>query len=74
MWAYLNSLSDETLWGYVRYTTPEGVKRERLLWHCLYHVVNHGTQHRSEAAVRLTELGHSPGEVDFTLFLNERAA
>jgi uncharacterized damage-inducible protein DinB len=69
---YLAHLTDEDLTDYVRYTTPEGAKRERLLWHCLLHVVNHGTQHRSEAAVILTEYGFSPGELDFTAFLNEQ--
>lgn len=68
---YLISLNDEALSGYVRYTTPEGEKRERMLWHCLLHVVNHGTQHRSEAAAILTDYGHSPGGLDFTAFLNE---
>ena len=72
MRAYLAGLTDEDLTGFVRYTTDEGKKRERILWHCLHHVVNHGTQHRSEAAVLLTDYGASPGDVDFTLFLNER--
>lgn len=69
---YLASLTDEDLTGIVRYTTPEGEKRERVLWHCLFHLANHGTQHRSEAAAILTEYGHSPGGLDFTAFLNER--
>ena len=69
---YLNSLSEDDLIDYVRYTTDEGDKRERVLWHCLLHVVNHGTHHRSEAAAILTEYGHSPGELDFTVFLNEQ--
>ena len=68
---YLSSLNDQALSGYVRYTTSEGEKRERVLWHCLLHVVNHGTQHRSEAAAILTDYGYSPGELDFTAFLNQ---
>jgi uncharacterized damage-inducible protein DinB len=69
---YLTSLTDDDLIGIVRYTTPEGEKRERVLWHCLLHLLNHGTHHRSEAAAILTDYGYSPGELDFTVFLNER--
>lgn len=69
---YLAGLSDDDLTGYVRYTAHEGTVRERLLWHCLWHLVNHGTQHRSEAAAILTGYGCSPGDLDFTLFLNEQ--
>jgi uncharacterized damage-inducible protein DinB len=50
----------------------EGDYRERVLWHCLLHLANHGTQHCSEAAAILTGYGRSPGYLDFTAFLNER--
>jgi uncharacterized damage-inducible protein DinB len=70
---YLASLTDDDLTDLVRYTVDTGQKRERLLWHCLWHVVNHGMQHRSEAAAILTGYNHSPGDLDFTLFLNEQA-
>ena len=74
MRAYLANLSDSDMEGHLRYTTDTGIKRDRILWHCLLHVVNHGTQHRSEAAALLTEYGHSPGDLDFTVFLNEYAS
>ena len=69
---YLVHLTDADLTGIIRYTTDEGDHRERVLWHCLLHVVNHGTHHRSEAAAILTDYGHSPDGLDFTAFLNEQ--
>ena len=71
MRAYLSKLKDEDMESHMRYTTETGIKRDRILWHCLVHVVNHGTQHRSEAAAILTSFGSSPGDLDFTVFLNE---
>jgi uncharacterized damage-inducible protein DinB len=41
------------------------------VWQTIFHVINHGTQHRSEAATILTGYGRSPGELDFDLFLTE---
>jgi uncharacterized damage-inducible protein DinB len=70
---YLHSLSDAALNEVISYEGDGGDERQRQLWHCLWHVVNHGTQHRSEAAAILTDYGASPGELDFTMFLNTNA-
>lgn len=74
MRAYLDRLTDADLKAIVRYEVENGVIRERVRWHCLFHLVNHGMQHRSEAAHLLTRYGCSPDDIDFTAFLNQWAA
>lgn len=71
LWRFLDSLSDDDLYRPV--VSLRGDREYRwVLWQCLAHVVNHGTQHRAECAALLTSFGHSPGDVDFTLFLGSR--
>lgn len=41
------------------------------MWQMLAHLANHGTQHRSEAAVILTDAGRSPGDLDMIFFAEE---
>ncbi len=43
------------------------------VWVMLVHVVNHGTQHRAEAAAILTAEGRSPGELDLVNYAEEVA-
>ena len=74
MRAYLNGLTDEDMESHKKYIADNGEPRDRILWHCLFHVVNHGSQHRSEAAAILTSFDASPGDLDFTVFLNETKA
>jgi uncharacterized damage-inducible protein DinB len=71
MRAWLNRVTDDDVNSKVTYTNDEGTLRTRTLWHCLLHVVNHGTQHRSEAAALLTRYDASPGDLDFTFYLIE---
>jgi uncharacterized damage-inducible protein DinB len=49
------------------------VEDEAPMWQYLGHLANHGTQHRSEAAVLLTAAGHSPGDLDMMDFIEELA-
>ena len=72
MRAYLDTLSEETLNGTIRYVIP-GARRERVVWHILLDIIFHADQHRSEAAALLTGYGQSPGDYDFTMYMNERA-
>ena len=43
------------------------------VWQMLVHVVNHGTQHRAEAAALLTTEGRSPGDLDRIDYPEEQA-
>jgi uncharacterized damage-inducible protein DinB len=62
--AFLDGLADDDL---------DRPVNELPLWQSMAHVINHGTQHRSEAAVLLTRLGLSPGDLDLLVFLEEQA-
>lgn len=57
--AYLAALADDAI---------RGPYEDLVLWQTMAHVINHGTQHRSEAAVLLTIMGRSPGDLDLIDF------
>jgi uncharacterized damage-inducible protein DinB len=62
--AWLASLDDRAV---------AAVKDGSPLWQYLSHLVNHDTQHRSEAAVLLTAAGHSPGDLDLIDYIEQIA-
>jgi uncharacterized damage-inducible protein DinB len=72
--AYLASLDDDALDRELRHTRSSGQTLTKPLWQTLVHVVNHGTQHRSEAAMLLTIYGASPGDLDFSLWSSDLAS
>ncbi|CAN5840049.1 DinB family protein [soil metagenome] len=72
MRVYLDSLNDEQLNQPIAYESLSGKPYTTVLWHILAHTVNHGTQHRAQCAVILTDLGASPGDLDLIVYLREQ--
>jgi uncharacterized damage-inducible protein DinB len=70
---YLVELTDGDLAADLVWRRPDGqIRRLPNLWLTLAHVVNHSTQHRSEAAEALTMVGRSPGDLDLGLYARNR--
>jgi len=53
---FVDNLTDERLNDKFSYKSTGGTPHERILWQAMAHLVNHGTQHRTEAAAMLTSL------------------
>jgi uncharacterized damage-inducible protein DinB len=68
---FAEQVTDEKLYSRFKYVSTEGEPHERALWEAMMHVVDHGIQHKSEAAAILTGMGHSPGDIDLIVYLNQ---
>ncbi len=68
--AFLYTLSDKDAESSVHFRfEADGPSIAMPRWHILWHVLNHGNQHRAEAAHMLTQHGASPGDLDVMFFL-----
>ncbi|MEP6896090.1 MAG: DinB family protein [Chloroflexota bacterium] len=68
---FAENVTEEKLNSKLSYKSLDGVPHAEILWQLIAHVVNHGTQHKTEAAAMLTDYGQSPGDIDMILFLRE---
>jgi uncharacterized damage-inducible protein DinB len=68
---FAENVTTERLAQKIHYQTTSGQPKVDLLWQLMLHLVNHGTQHRSEAAAILTGFGRSPGDIDLIVYFRE---
>lgn len=71
MQAFIGGLTEEDVSRWVEFRTTSGSQQGTTLWKALMQVALHGMQFRAEAGVVLAGLGHSPGDLDFILYLRE---
>jgi uncharacterized damage-inducible protein DinB len=71
---FVAGLGDADVARVIEYTNFQGERWAYPLWQQMMHQVNHATQHRSETAVILTELGCSPGGLDLLYFVDVQGA
>jgi uncharacterized damage-inducible protein DinB len=67
---WVASLDDESLARSAELDT----RQQFPLWYYLVHMVTHSQQHRAESAQLLTQLGQSPGDIDFLDYCGAREA
>jgi uncharacterized damage-inducible protein DinB len=53
------------------YYTTRGIEYHDILWHLILHVVNHGTEHRSQAALYMAMSGIDLGGLDLIVYLRD---
>jgi uncharacterized damage-inducible protein DinB len=68
--AYIAALDDAALREPIQWSR-DARTFELPRWQAMVHCANHGTQHRSEIAAMLSDLGHSPGDLDMLLWCLE---
>lgn len=71
---YLADLRADDLAEIVRYTNSKGEPQAYPRWQILLHQALHAAQHRSEAALLLTALGHSTGWLDYLIYIDATRA
>jgi uncharacterized damage-inducible protein DinB len=71
--SFFEGLQDDAIDRPVSYVTQLGEPNLQPLSQLMVHVFNHGTQFRAEAAVRLTQLGLSPGDLDLIVYIRNQA-
>lgn len=69
--AYVSALTDEEWARAGQWWLEWGFEGRMPLGESITQLFCHGVQHRSELAVLLSEWGHSPGDLDYLIFLRD---
>jgi len=69
---FFAGLEDEDVSRPLSYRDQAGNPFTQPLEQLMAHLLIHSTQFRAEAAVRLTQLGRSPGDIDFIVWLRQK--
>ena len=72
--SFVATLSDADWDRVIDYRDSAGAPHSVTLGRLMTHVANHGTMHRAEAGLQLEMLGHSPGDLDYVLWLLQQEA
>jgi uncharacterized damage-inducible protein DinB len=70
--AVLSGISEQDLDTQLTYLAPDGKRRTRKVWHMLLQVPNHQTEHRSQLATMLGQLGIEVPQTDLVVYLSEQ--
>lgn len=67
---YFSAITDADLDTELTYLAPDGKRRTRKVWHMLLQVPNHQTEHRSQIATILGNLGLQVPPTDLVVYLS----
>lgn len=70
---YLANITENDLNTELAYMGPDGKQRTRKIWHMLLQVPNHQTEHRSQIATMLGNMGVQVPQTDMVVYLSELA-
>lgn len=70
--ALLQSYNNEDYGRVIAYRTTDGHEKQALLGDIVQHMVNHGTEHRSQLTPHLYQLGYPTPELDYIYFCLEQ--
>jgi uncharacterized damage-inducible protein DinB len=68
---YWDRLTDADLIQPIDYVDTRGNPSSMILWESMYHLFNHSTFHRGQAASKLRQLGIAPPSTDFVIYCRE---